>query len=54
MTQVTYTLPSRQKTFVEREAERLGIAVDQLMRRIIDMYSGRILPTRPDATGARR
>ena len=32
------SMPDRQKSFLDREADRLGISVAELLRRIVDTY----------------
>ena len=52
MEKVIYSLPIRQKTFMDRESDRLGISAAELVRRIIDQYADRPrIPPREEVDG---
>ena len=53
MQTVVYSLPPRQKQFMELQAKALGISTAELVRRIIDRYEERILPPRLEPTDGR-
>jgi hypothetical protein len=36
MERITFSLPSPQMTWLHREAERLGVTIGELLRRLID------------------
>ena len=53
MQTVVYSLPPRQKQFMDREAERLGISTAELVRRIIDREEERTRPPQREPTDGR-